>query len=95
VTDSIINSPPIPTDVDLGKLNHSGGGHQQAITFQHGYHCKKGLFWLNLVTSVSYLFYIIKYSGDTLPALHSRFSRTLVNVMRMLANKTVQWCGKV
>ena len=32
---------------------------------------KKGLFSLNLVTSVSYLFCIIKYSGNPLPALHS------------------------
>ena len=31
---------------------------------------KEGLFWLNLVTSVSYLFCIIKYSGDPLPDLH-------------------------
>ena len=33
---------------------------------------KEGLFWLNLVTSVSYLFCIIKYSEDPLPASHSK-----------------------
>jgi len=27
-------------------------------------HCKKEGFWLNLVTSVSYLFCISKHSGD-------------------------------
>jgi len=45
------------------------------------YHCKKeGLFWLNLVTSVSYLLCIIKYSGDPLPALHSKqwLKRTMI-----------------
>jgi len=36
-------------------------------------HCKKeGLFCLNLVTSVSYLFCIIKYGGNPLPTLHSK-----------------------
>jgi len=51
-------------------------------------HCKKKrLFGLNLFTAVSHLFCIIKYSGVTLPALHSniltviRFARTLINVM--------------
>ena len=66
-------------------------------------HCKnkEGLFWFKLVTSVSYLFCIIKYSGDPLPALHSKqwldtYSRTLLNVMgEYFANETVQWCGKV
>jgi len=38
---------------------------------EHCLHCKEeGLFGLNLVTSGSHLFCIIKYSGVPLPALH-------------------------
>ena len=42
-----------------------------------------------------YFFCIIKYSGVPLPALHSKFSRTLVNIMgECFANEIVQWWGK-
>ena len=64
-----------------------------------GVHYKKRrVVWFNLVTSVSYFFCIIKYSGVPLPALHSkviRVSRSLENIMgECFANEIVQWCGK-
>jgi len=40
--------------------------------------CQKYSFFLTVIHSVSYLFCIIKYSGDPLPALHSQ------NISKML-----------
>ena len=67
-----------------------------AMVYPSALQKKKGCFdsiWLP--RAVSHLFCIIKYSGVPLPALHSKFSRTLVNIMgECLPNEIVQWCGK-
>jgi len=51
----------------ISVCNHITAKKRKVVLTQFGY------------TSVSYLFFIIKYSGVSLPALHFKFSRTLVN----------------